>query len=400
MMLTPLLTFGESSKVASSTEQKVPWQLNRLFKLVPKTDLHIHLSGSVRKQDVATFMRENGLSKEETKKELQLIRPRYDSLTDILVTYYRVPKHVNTPSQFKRAAKGIVQEVAKENVRVLTLRTSVLGKGGPPEEIIRAVEEGIREGVAWVKKHKGYEMKTGLILLAQRAGSPEDSLAHAKLAVEMSQRPDSLITGFDIAGDETKHAIGKHANAIQYIKQYGEPRGLKLTIHAGEVPFSEGISGLDSIRKAYRYGADSIGHGLQLQGDPVLKQRFVQQQIPVELCPWSNVQTGAVPDYPSHPIKPYLKDGLNVHLSTDNRLISQINLTRQLGQLWQHGLVTTWDQIKRLTLNGIRSSFIPAKEKQQAEQEALAIFNKLERRFARTIRTRLSQETATHAKRA
>ncbi len=377
---------------AGHLKPRLPKDLKRLLQLVPKTEQHLHLSGSARKADIAVFMQENGLTPEQAKEELKLIKPAYKDLTDILVTYYSVPKHVYTPSQFKRAAMGIVKEAAKENVRVLEIRSSVLKKGGPPEEIIEAIEAGMREGMAWVKKYKHYNMKTALIILAQRAGSPEESLTHAKLAIKMAKKPGSLIRGFDIAGDEIKHAIDTHKKTLQYFKRYGKSIGLSLTVHAGEVPVSENNSGLESIRKAIAYGADRIGHGIQVILDPLLKKHFAKHQTPLELCPWSNVQIGAVDSYAEHPIKPLLEAGLNVNLNTDNRMVSQITLTKQLGQLWQHGLVTTWDQIKKLTLNGVRSSFIPEIDKKRVEKEVRANFKVLESRFATTIQKYLSNK--------
>lgn len=383
---------AKTAQPAKAPGVRMPAQLNRLFRLVPKTDTHLHLAGSARRVDIETFMLENGLSKAEISQEMRLIKPSYKNLTDFLVTYYRIPRHVFTPSQFKRAVVGIIRDAAKENVRILEIRTSALNKGGPPEAIIQAVEEGMREGMAWVKATKGYDMQTCLIVLAQRAGSPADSLRHAKLAVKLARCPGSLIRGFDVAGDEIKHSIEKHVKAIRYIKKHGKPLGLSLTIHAGEVPISENISGLDSIRKAVQYGADRIGHCLQADADPLLKRYLIRKQTPIELCPWSNVQTMAVKSYTEHPIRRYLEKGLNVSLATDNRLVSQVTLTRQLGQLWRHGLITGWEQIKRLTLNGIQSSFIPQKEKLQVEQEVLRIFDSLEKRFRQTIRIHLQDK--------
>lgn len=368
----------------------VPYTLGRLFKLVPKTDLHVHIGGSTRKEDVEVFMKENGVSDDEIPKLMALIKPTYESITDILNAYYKVPKHVFTPSQFQRATFGIVQDEAEDNSKVLEVRTSILNKGGKPEEIVKAVEDGLRDGVSYVAKNFGYKMRTYLTILAQRFGSPEESLETAHLAIELAKRPDSMIRGFDLAGDESKHTITKHEEALRYIKEHGPKHNVSLTIHAGETKSSENISGVESIRKAIEYGADRLAHALRLLDDEELKRFVIGNQIPVEMAPWSHVQIKAVDDYLSHPIRQFLEEGMNINLITDNRLMSQITLRKQLAQLWVNNLITRWEQIKQLTINGIKAAFISDIEKQQVLREAEDEFAKLEKRFAKTIEKYLS----------
>ena len=95
---------------------------------------------------------------------------------------------------------------------------------------MEAVEEGIREGTAWVQAHKGYHMEASLTILAQRSGTPKESLQSAKLAVKLAKRPQSLITGFDLAGDESKYSVERHHKALEYIRQRGTPYGIGLTV--------------------------------------------------------------------------------------------------------------------------------------------------------------------------
>jgi adenosine deaminase len=380
--------FGETVR------QKVPYRLKQLFERVPKTELHLHLGGSVRKRDVRTFMLENGVPPEEIPGLFKLIKPRYQNITEFLDAYYQIPKHVSTPSQFKRATVGIVKEAAKDNVKILEIRTSILKKGGSPQEVVEAVEEGIREGTAWVKAHKGYQMEASLTILAQRFGTSEDSLQSARLAVDLAKRPQSLIYGFDLAGDESKHSIEKHQEALEYIKQWGASLGIGLTIHAGETKSSEGISGLDSIKKALQYGTNRIGHALRLMDDDALKQYVTQNQIPIEMAPWSHVQIHAVDSYRKHPLRQFLEEGMNISLATDNRLMSNITLRKQLGQLWTNRLVTHWSQIKQLTVNGIQSAFLPETKQQHILQEVNNEFKQLEREFSDTIQQYLPEAPA------
>jgi adenosine deaminase len=175
--------------------------------------------------------------------------------------------------------------------------------------------------------------------------------------------------------------------------------GLPLTIHAGETENSEGISGLDSIREALALGADRIGHGLQAIRDPALLKQLAQRQIPIELCPWSNVQLHSVPSYSDHPLPSLQKEGLNVSLSTDNRMISNITLRQQLAQIYTQGLLPCWEQVKMLTLNGIRGAFISPWEKAGLKRAVLTDFTQVETRY-RAVINRFFCKTCTHPKSA
>jgi adenosine deaminase len=379
-----------SLKVSQIGDLKVPFTLRRLFKLVPKTDLHVHIGGSTRKEDIQVFMKENGVSHDDIPKLMALIKPTYESITDILDAYYKVPKHVFTPSQFQRATFGIVQDEAEDNSKVLEVRTSILNKGGKPEEIVEAVEDGLREGVSWVKKNFGYNMRTYLTILAQRFGTSEESLETAKLAVELAKRPDSMIRGFDLAGDESKHSICHHGEALKYIKEHGPEHNIGLTLHAGETKSSENISGVESIRKAIEYGTDRLAHALRLLDDDELRKFVIENGIPIEMAPWSHVQIKAVDSYQKHPIRQFLEEGMKINLVTDNRLMSQITLRKQLGQLWAYELINTWELIKQTTINGIEAAFLSDEEKKNILAEAKEEFARLEKRFARTIEKYLS----------
>lgn len=367
------------------SNRNAPLQLRRLFKLVPKTELHLHIGGSTPKEVIQTFMKENGVPEAEIPGLMKLIKPHYENITDILDAYYKVPKHVYRPSQFKQATIEIIKDAADENVKILELRTSILNKGASPKEIVEAVEEGIKEGTDWVYKNHDYKINAYLGILAQRFGSPKDSMETANLAIELAKRSDSLIHSFDLAGDESKHSIDDHMEALKHVKQYGPERGIGLTIHAGETKSSGNISGIESIKKAIECGADRIAHALRLVDSDELKNYVIERKIPIEMAPWSHVQIKAVDSYPEHPIGRWMEEGMNINLNTDNRLMSQITLRKQLEQLWINHLIASWLKIKIITINGIKAAFIKEDEKERILNETEKEFNALENRFNQTI---------------
>ncbi len=370
----------------------IPRPLKSVFKQVPKTDLHVHTRGSTRRRDLKTFMQEHGVSDNEIIELMNLVKPVYDNfteLTDLGGVYHRISRHVYTPSQYRRATFGIVQEAAKDNVKILAPRTSLLNKGGEPKEIVEAVEEGLREGAEWVHRNHGYNMRSYVTISAERAGTKEDSLQTAKLAIELAQRPNSMIRSFDLAGDESKYSIDKHEDALRHIKKEGPLVGVKLETHAGETKMSGNTTGAESIRKAIEYGTDSLAHALRLMDDDKLRRFVIDNKIPVQMPTWSHVQVKVVDSYPAHPIKSWLEEGMKINLVTDNRFLSQITLRKQLGQLWANDLITTWDQIKQLTINGIEAAFLSESEKQEALVETLEEFAELEKRFCQAIKAYL-----------
>lgn len=332
----------------------------------------MHLPGSTPMSLVRRFMKALGWSDSKIKKQSAL-KKHYADLNDFLETYYRVTGVIKTPAQFKKAAIAVIKACAEENVRYMELRASILNKGRPPQEIVEAIEAGMREGMIWVKAHKGYDMKTGLIILAQRAGTPEESLKTAQLTLELTKRPNSLVVGMDLAGSESDHSVSHHAEALRF----AEKQGLNITVHAGEIEKSQGLSGAESVRKAIEYGADRIGHGLQAIQDALLMKRLKKKQTPVEMAPWTNVQLSSVDSYSAHPLPDFLVQGLNVSLCTDNRMVSNVTLTQQMIDLFEHGIVTQWNDFKTLLRNGIRGAFVTplAKKRLLKEMDAtLAVF--------------------------
>lgn len=383
----PLVSVAKPKPSKKQPLKPLSHALRRLFKAVPKTELHMHLPGSTPIGLIKDFLEEKGWAPKKIDRETRL-KNTYQSLNDFLKTYYRVTGHLKSPEQFKRATLALLKECAKENVRYMEVRASILHKGDTPEKIVQAIEAGLKEGMAWVKETKGWEMKTGLIILAQRAGSVEDSMESARLAVALSKKRGSLVRGFDLAGSETDHAPQKHAKALRYVQKYNLP----LTVHAGETASSGAMSGTDSVRQAVKLGADRIGHGLQMRHDPKLMKLIKERQLPVEICPWVNVQLKSVDGYGDHPLPDFLEEGLNVSLSTDNRMLSKITLTEQLGHLYQHGLLTRWDQLKTLILNGVQGAFSPAMEKKRLFRQVTQEFQRLEQhpKFAPLIQRYLS----------
>jgi adenosine deaminase len=383
--------------------------VSRLFREVPKTELHEHLGGGTPLPLIEKMAAERGLSAPQRQAMVALIKPtptKYADLREFLGAYGGVVgPSLRTPADFQRAADALVRQAGRENVRYLEVRERANLPSYAPEEVVHAIEAGLKSGTRWVEEHRGYRIGTGVIIAAVRNDSPKMTLDAAKLTVELAKRPGSLVRGFDLAGGEADHAVTEHAAALKYMVDHGKPLGLGITVHAGETPHSGDLSGLGSISAALDAGADRIGHGLQLGiqlekgGSPEaarIVQRMRESDTHIELNPWSNYKIGdSVKTLKSYPLGTYLKAGLNVSLSTDDPTFftrSQEPREQQLYKLWASGVLTNWKDLKKLTVNGIRSSFAPEADQKALEGQVNSDFRRIERdpEFRKTIDTYLS----------
>jgi adenosine deaminase len=205
-----------------------------------------------------------------------------------------------------------------------------------------------------------------VIVCAIRSMAPELSLELARLAVAYKGRG---VVGFDLAGGEAGNPASPHAPAFYYAREHG----LACTCHAGEG------AGADSVRQAVHVcGAHRIGHATHLFEDRSLTEYVNDRRIALEICLTSNVQTRAARSYEAHPFRQYFDRGLNVVLSTDNRLMSGTTLVDEYAHAARH-LDFTFDELCTVALNGFESAFLPYGERQvllasaRAEIESLRV---------------------------
>ncbi|MCS6857004.1 MAG: adenosine deaminase family protein, partial [Sandaracinaceae bacterium] len=212
-----------------------------------------------------------------------------------------------------------------------------------------AVVEAVLEGL-WQGKEL-YGIESNLILCGIRNISPEHSLEMAELAVAYKGRG---VVAFDLAGSEYDYPPKHHIAAFQLVRD----NNINVTIHAGEA------YGPASIHQAiHQCGAHRIGHGCRLREDGDLLHYVNDHRIALECCPSSNVQTGAVRDLASHPLKLYHDLGIRVTINTDNRLITDTTVSKELW-LCHTQMNMNFEDIKRMILNGFKASFMPFHQKQ------------------------------------
>ncbi len=333
---------------------------------LPKTDLHVHLDGSVRVSTIIDLAKKNNIelpsTDEDELRKLIVCGEHTVSLEDYLRGFHIVNLVLQDAKGLKRAAYELAEDAAKENVRYMEVRYAPIlhtNRGLELAEISQAVIDGLN------KAEQDFGIRCGVIICGIRNMDPATTLEIAELAVAFKNMG---VVGFDLAGGEVNQPAKDHKEAFDLALNHN----LNVTIHAGEA------CGAESIHQAIHCcGAHRIGHGTRLKEDRDLMNYVNDHRIPLEICIKSNLDTKAVPDIKSHPIAFYLEKGLRATINTDNRIISDSTVTDEymlaVGEL---GL--DYPAVKKVILNGFKSAFMPYQEKQQMIKDILKEFDEIE----------------------
>ena len=331
-------------------EAKLPLEF---FQKLPKTDLHVHLDGSMRVESILDLARADNVKLPATDAEGLRAELRfgsnYGSLVEYLKTFDVTLSVLQTEESLFRAAYEIAEDAARENVRYMEVRYSPMlhtRKGLRVTTVVEAVLDGLRAA------RERFGIESNVIVCGIRNISPESSLEMADLAVAYKNRG---VVGFDLAGAEYDHPAKHHKAAFQLVRD----NNINTTIHAGEA------YGPESIAQAIHVcGAHRLGHAVRLRENGDLLHYVNDHRIPLECCPSSNVQTGAVRELSSHPIKLYYNLGLRVTVNTDNRLVTDTSVSKELW-LCHEKMGFSVRDIKSMIIAGFKSAFIPFHVKQQ-----------------------------------
>ncbi|MFE5858702.1 adenosine deaminase [Streptomyces sp. NPDC056500] len=332
----------------------------------PKVLLHDHLDGGLRPGTIIEIARETGygdLPETDVDKLGAWFREAADSgsLERYLETFAHTCAVMQTRESLFRVAAECAEDLAEDGVVYAEVRYAPeqhLEGGLTLEEVVEAVNEGFREGER-IARGNGHRIRVGALLTAMR---------HAARALEIAELAnryrDLGVVGFDIAGAEAGFPPTRHLDAFEYLKRENN----HFTIHAGEA------FGLPSIWQALQWcGADRLGHGVRIIDDiQVSDDGQVQlgrlaayvrdKRIPLELCPTSNLQTGAAQSYAEHPIGLLRKLHFRATVNTDNRLMGATSMSREF-ELLTDTFGYTLDDMQWFTVNAMKSAFIPFDER-------------------------------------
>src|SRR5262245_48681435 len=333
-----------------------PLTLDFIEKL-PKTDLHCHLDGSLRIETILDLAARQKvrLPSEDPDRLFKMIYAgeRCRSLDEYLKAFDITLSVMQTDDALYRTAYELVEDCARENVRYLEVRYSPMlhtQRGLKLAPIVESVIQGLRAG------ERDFGVRSGVILCGIRSIDPAMSLRMAELCVAFKNRG---VVAFDLAGAEYNFPAKDHKQAFQLILN----NNVNCTAHAGEA------YGPESISQAIHYcGAHRIGHGTRLRENGDLLNYVNDHRIPLEICLSSNVQTRAVADFASHPLPLYFNYGLRVTINTDNRLVTDTTVTKELYLAHLHYGLSRED-LKTIIISGFKSAFLPYREKADVLKE-------------------------------
>jgi len=341
-----------SNQVPSATPGALHWRR------LPKVLLHEHLDGGLRPQTLLDLCRVRGLALPAGDARglaaWMLANAHSGSLERYLQGFALTVAAMASLAACERVAFEAAEDARLDGCVLAEFRIAPLllePFGLPGEAVLEALLAGLRRS----------GLSCGLIVCAMRTDDPLHTARSARLAARYAGRG---VIGFDLAGAERGFPPGAHARAFALARD----AGLGLTCHAGEADHGE------RVLEAAALGATRIGHGVAVVAGAGRQRRWVERSrelgLHFEVCPTSNVHTGAAASLATHPIKAMLEAGLSVSCSTDNRLLSGVTLSDECAALHeQTGLSPA--QLVQTMHAAAAASFMPAPAR-DAARAALA----------------------------
>ena len=327
----------------------------------PKVSLHDHLDGGLRPQTIIELAADVGhqVPAHSSDDLARWFAESADSgsLARYLETFDQTLAVLQTAPNLRRVAREFVEDLVADGVIYGETRWAPeqhLRAGLTAAEAVEAVRDGLADGVA-AARTRGHEIEVRQLVTAMRQAEPTRDIA----ALALRYRHDS-VAGFDIAGPEVGFPPSRFLESFKLLRH----QSAYYTIHAGEA------EGCESIWEAVQVcGANRIGHGVAIIEDMEFEDDgsarlgdfaayLLNERIPLEMCPTSNVQTGAVGSIAEHPIHSLDRLGFRVTVNPDNRLMSATTVTREFALLAATFGYTLSD-VSRLTVNAAKSAFAP-----------------------------------------
>lgn len=306
------------------------------YKSLNKVELHLHLDGSVRVKTVSEIL---NISYEEAYSKM-VAKEVCEDLNDYLTKFDLPIKAMQTLENLTRIAHELVIDLEDENVLYAEVRFAPLKhleNGLTPSQVIEAVLKGLKMG----------NIKTNLILCCMRNDSISDNII---VINECRKFLGKGVVGIDLAGAEALYPTSTFEELFEICHNFNIP----FTIHAGEA------DGYDSIKSAILFKTHRIGHGVLCSNYDDLKRSIKINDILLEICPTSNIQTNIYKNYSMHPFRVLFNEGVNVCINTDNRTVSNTTLSNEYEKL-----NLTIDEVKKVNIMALKHSFLSSEEKEE-----------------------------------
>lgn len=320
---------------------------------LPKVELHRHLEGSLRLETLLEVARDYDLDLpsndlETLRPYVQVIKGDSPDFVAYLEKFKWLRRFYVSPDLIARIVSECIADAAADNIKYLELRFN-------PVALSKLRSFSLEQVVLWVAEaakqaQRAHDIKVKLILQIGR----DESIATARRIAEIAVAAQGQgVVGLDLAGDELAYPATPFTEVFRWAKE----RGLHITIHAGEVGPAA------NIREAVeQIGAERIGHGLRAVEDPTLVLLLAERGITLEMCPTSNLHTGAIAALSDYPLRYYLERNVRVTINTDDPGISNTSLTDEYMLAIQH-LGIDFPTICQTILYAAAATFLPESER-------------------------------------
>jgi adenosine deaminase len=326
------------------------------FATLPKIELHCHLDGSLRPETIIDIAKREGINipsfdTEEIKREL--IAPLECESLDEYLEKFSLPNLVmQSKENLRRITFELLEDAAQENVKYMEIRFAPLlhtAKGLDVEEIIQSVLDGMNDA------ENQYDIKANLILSCMRTMSADSAFEVVEKGKKFLGKG---VVAIDLCASEEEGFCGRFVEPIALAREYG----YRVTIHAGETGIGKNV--LEAVELL---GAERIGHGVFIKDCDEAYNIVKENQVVLEMCPTSNVQTKAVNNYGEHPIYHFHKDGIKVTVNTDNRTVSDTTMENECNIVFKE-FNMSYEDYKQIYDNSVEACFADSETKEKLKK--------------------------------
>lgn len=320
---------------------------------LPKIELHCHLDGSLRIDTAIDLAKKEGIDLESYEfnevKKLLSIDEECSSLDQYLEKFHLPNKLMQSKDNLKRIAFELMEDGARENIKYMEIRFAPIlhiNNGLSLEDVIEAVIDGIK------KAEDIYDIKGNVIISCMRNFDMEHVYASIKAGEKFIKKG---VVGIDLAATEKEDFAYDYIEAIKEAKRCG----FRITIHAGETGFGKNVGQAVKLLEAER-----IGHGIYIYNDEEAYKIVKEKGTVLEVCPKSNIDTKAINEYREHPLYNYYKDDIKITLNTDNRTVSNINLSDEIDSV-MNAFNLSLEDYKKIYINSVDAAFCDEETKER-----------------------------------
>lgn len=311
------------------------------FEKMPKIELHLHLDGSL---DINDIKNRYNLTDEEIKNKM-IADNKCKNLNDYLTKFDFPISIMQTKEELEKAITNLLNNLKAQNVIYVEVRFAPqqhVKKGLSQDEVVKTL----------IDAKEKVDIKSNLILCFMRG---ENNIEANYETLELAKKYlGKGVCAVDLAGAEALFKTRDYEEIFNKVREYNIP----FTIHAGEA------DGADSIKTAIAFGAKRIGHGVRCIEDAELMDYIAHNNITLEVCVTSNIQTCICDNYSSHPLEKLYKKGIKVTINTDNMTVSNTNLANEYKNIVDNTNLNKNDIIN-MNINSVNSAFLSENEREE-----------------------------------